>query len=263
MERFGFIGMGNMAKALAAGFIWGDALKKEQVFAYAPNQEKLKENAKNIGFTPMASLKELSDTCDTLIMACKPYQVEEVLSQIDLKGKVLLSVASGWDHARYKALLPDTRIQFIMPNTPAFVAEGIFLFEETGSLTGDELMQAKEIFETLGLVQDMPTHLMDIGAAICGCAPAFVDVMMEAYADSAVKYGIQRDTAYRLIGQMVYGSAKLMLHTGLHPGVLKDQVCSPGGTTIRGVEALEANGFRHACEESVNAVMSVKQNESK
>ncbi len=263
MERFGFIGMGNMAKALAAGFIGAGALKKEQVFAYAPNREKLQKNAEEIGFTPTASHRDLVSECDTLIMACKPYQIEEVLSGIDLKGKVLLSVASGWDHARYKALLPDTRIQFIMPNTPALVAEGIFLFEETTSLTDKELKQAKDLFSTLGLVEVLPSRLMDIGAAVCGCAPAFTDVFMEAYADAAVKYGIARETAYRLVAQMVLGSAKLQMETGLHPGVLKDQVCSPGGTTIRGVEALEANGFRHACQESVNAVMSVKQNESK
>ncbi len=91
--------------------------------------------------------------------------------------------------------------------------------------------------------------------AITGCGPAFVDVMMEAYADAAVKYGISRQDAYQLVAQMILGSAKLCLETGQHPGVLKDAVCSPGGTTIKGVTELEAKGFRHACIASIDAIM--------
>ncbi|MBO4903450.1 MAG: pyrroline-5-carboxylate reductase [Lachnospiraceae bacterium] len=273
MKQFGFIGMGNMAKALAQGFITAGVLQKEQVFAYAPNQEKLKKNAQEIGFTPVSSLQELADTCDTLIVACKPYQIETVLAEISgkLGGKVLLSVAAGWDYAKYETKLADLgvdaanmpRIQFIMPNTPAMVSEGVLLFEEKNSLTSAESEKVREMFTTLGIVEVLPSHLMGIGGAVSGCGPAFVDVMMEAYADAAVKYGIQRDTAYRLVAQMVLGSAKLQQQTGLHPGVLKDQVCSPGGTTIRGVAALEENGFRNACISSIDAIMCAKQNESK
>ena len=185
-----------MAKALAAGFIEAGALQKEQVFAYAPNQEKLKRNAADIGFTPVDTVKELVNTCDTLIMACKPYQIESVLSEIGLllAGKVLLSVAAGWDHAKYATYLQtgsdsaqSVRVQFIMPNTPAMVAEGVFLFEETNSLTEAEAEQAKDLFASLGTVEVLPSHLMGIGGAISGCGPAFVDLMMEAYADAAVK----------------------------------------------------------------------------
>ena len=262
MERFGFIGMGNMAKALANGFIASGALQKEQVFAYAPNQEKLRKNAEAIGFTPVAELSELIDRCDTLIMACKPYQIEGVLNEIGerIAGKVLLSVAAGWDHAKYNAypFLDRARIQFIMPNTPAMVKEGVFLFEESNSLTEEECTQAKSLFQVLGLVEVLPSHLMGIGGAISGCSPAFVDLFMESYADAAVKYGIPRDTAYKLVSQAVLGSAKLQQETGLHPAILKDQVCSPNGTTIRGVAALDENGFRHACISSIDAIMDYK-----
>ncbi len=274
MKQFGFIGMGNMAKALAAGFIKNGALKADRICAYAPNQEKLKRNADEIGFIPAASLAELAQKCDTLIMACKPYQIESVLKELcDLRAQgknscsVLLSVASGWDHAAYVSALSrlnaegSMRIQFVMPNTPAMVSEGVFLFEETTSLHEEELKQVKEMFGRLGTVETLPSHLMGIGSAVSGCGPAFVDLLMEAYADAAVKYGIPRETTYRLIAQMVLGSAKLQQETGLHPGILKDQVCSPGGTTIRGVGALEENGFRHACISSIDAIMSAKQNE--
>ena len=252
--------MGNMAKALAAGFIGKNALKKDQVHAYAPNQEKLKKNAEEIGFIPEEGLKRLLEKCDTLVMACKPYQIEQILKENknEFKGKVLLSVAAGWDHEKYASFIPDTRIQFIMPNTPAMAGEGVFLFEDKNTLESAELEQAKTLFGTLGIIEVLPTSLMGIGGAVSGCGPAFVDLFMESYADAAVKYGIPRATAYRLVSQMVLGSAKLQMETGLHPGQLKDNVCSPGGTTIRGVGALEENGFRHACISSIDAIMDMK-----
>ena len=228
------------------------------MFAYAPHQDKLKKNAAAIGFTPLGSLAELAAACDTLVMACKPYQIEAVVAELGekLAGKALLSIAAGWDYARYQAVLPaSTRVQFIMPNTPAMVAEGVLLFEETNSLTEEEHAAAVRLFASVGLVQELPSSLMGIGGTVTGCGPAFVDLFLEAYGDAAVKYGMKRSDAYRLVSQMVLGSAKLQLQTGLHPGVLKDNVCSPAGTTIRGVAALEREGFRSACIRSVDAIM--------
>lgn len=265
MEKFGFIGMGNMAKALAQGFIGKGVLDGSKVLAYAPNQEKLKGNAELIGFTPVASLEELCEDCDTLIMACKPYQIEDVLGTLgkSLSGKTLVSVAAGWDFEKYseclKALkIKDVRLQFIMPNTPACVSEGVFLFEQTNSLEDSEHKALLEMFEALGTVIELPSNLMGIGGAVSGCGPAFVDLMMESYADAAVKYGIPRATAYKMVAQTILGSAKLQLETGKHPGVLKDEVCSPGGTTIRGVAMLEECGFRDACIASIDAIMDFK-----
>ena len=259
MEKLGFIGMGNMAQALAAGFINTDAIAKEKVYAFAPNQEKLAKNATAIGFTPIKTVQELADTCDTLVMACKPYQIESVLAELGdkLKGKALISIAAGWDFARYEKALPaGVRLQFIMPNTPAMVGEGVLLFEEKNTLTAAEHEEVKQLFAAVGLIQELPSHLMGIGGTVTGCGPAFVDLFIEAYGDAAVKYGLKRDDAYRLISQMVLGSAKLQLATGTHPGVLKDNVCSPAGTTICGVTALEEYGLRNACIKSVEAVMN-------
>ena len=108
----------------------------------------------------------------------------------------------------------------------------------------------------MGIVQELADNLMGIGGAISGCGPAFVDLMIEAYADAAVKYGIPRETAYKLVSQTVLGSAKLQLVTGEHPGLLKDKVCSPAGSTIRGVTSLEKTGFRNACIESIDSIMN-------
>ena len=262
MEKMGFIGMGNMAQALCQGFINSGLVNKENIFAYAPHFEKLKANAQKIGFIPVEKFSDLLDKADTFIMACKPYQIEDVLKEAGdkLKSKAIVSVAAGWDFARYSNYLTEsTRLQFVMPSTPAMVGEGVMLFEEKNSLTTQEHEKAIELFSSLGLVEFLPSSLMGIGGAVTGCGPAFVDLFMESYADAAVKYGIPRKTAYSLVAQMILGSAKLQLETREHPGVLKDNVCSPNGTTIRGVCALEENGFRNACIKSIDEIMNMKK----
>lgn len=258
MESLGFIGMGNMAQALAQGFIASGALKGERVFAYAPHQEKLRANAERIGFRPVASLTELAAAADTLVMACKPYQIESVVAELGdaLLGKALVSIAAGWDFARYESVLPQsTRFQFVMPNTPAMVREGVLLFEEKTSLEKAERQELMDLFSTVGVVEVVPSRLMSAAGMVTGCGPAFVDLMIEAYADAAVKYGVPRAQAYALVAQMVKGSAALALETKEQPGVLKDAVCSPGGTTIRGVCSLEEDGFRAACIHSIDAIL--------
>ena len=258
MKNLGFIGMGNMAQALAIGFIKSGRISKENVFAFAPNQDKLKANAEKIGFTPKASVTKLVEAADTIIMACKPYQIESVLKCIGdkLRGKALISIAAGWNYQKYLNYLnSDVRFQFVMPNTPAMVGEGVLLFESTNSLEADERHEIMALFSATGFVQEIDSSLMGIAGTVTGCGPAFVDIMIEAYADAAVKYGVKRSDAYKLVSQMILGSAKLQLETGEHPAILKDNVCSPAGTTIRGVTALEENGFRNACIKSIDVIM--------
>ena len=133
------------------------------------------------------------------------------------------------------------------------------LFEQKNSLLPDELSELKDLFSSLGLVEMLPTELMGIGGAVSGCGPAFMDLIMEAYADAAVKYGVSREVAYRIVSQTMLGSAKLQQVTKKHPGVLKDEVCSPRGTTIRGVDSLEKNGVRGALISSIDVIMDMKK----
>lgn len=261
MNKLGFIGMGNMAIAIAGGLVDKKVFDAANMYAYAPNQEKLKKNSEVIGFTPVDSVEKLVDLCDTVVVACKPYQIDDVLAQVGdkLSGKNLISVAAGWTHESFASKVSGVNIQCIMPNTPAMVGEGVFLFEETNSLADEDKAAVRKMFEALGVVVDMPTRLMGIGGAVSGCGPAFMDMVMEAYADAAVKYGIARNTAYKLVAQTMLGSAKLQLETGKHPGVLKDEVCSPNGTTIRGVASLEENGLRNACIKSIDVIMDLKR----
>ena len=268
MKKLGFIGMGNMAQAIAGGFISAGVLSGENIYAYAPNTEKLKGNAAKIGFVAVEKPGDMIELCDTLIMACKPYQIEGVLDSIGsgLRGRNLISIALGWDHDRYVKELAGrgipvsgadgVKIQFVMPNTPAQVGEGVFLFEEMHSLDNEERMQVMDAFSKLGLVKELPSHLMGIGGAITGCGPAFIDMYIEAMGDAAVKYGIPRQMAYDLVSATVKGSASLQLETKTHPAMLKDAVCSPGGSTIRGVAALEAAGFRDACISAIDEIMN-------
>lgn len=250
--------MGNMAKAIAAGMIGKQLIAGEKVYAYAPHFDKLQKNAQEIGFVPCENIHELVEAADTLVMACKPYQIEGVLDEIrdQLGGKALLSIAAGWDYKKYEPLVAkSTRIQFVMPNTPAMVGEGVLLFEKTNSLRDEERRQIKDIFSALGLIVELPSHLMGIGSALAGCGPAFIDLVIEALGDAGVKYGVPRAQAYAMVSQMILGSAKLQLETGEHPGVLKDNVCSPAGTTIRGVNALERAGLRAAFLDAIDSIM--------
>lgn len=256
-KKFGFFGMGNMAQAILMGFISSGKISATDVYAFAPDLKKLSANAERLHFNMCSSDKEVAEKSDIIILACKPYQIEDVLGETKdaLSGKALVSIAAGWNFEKYNAIIPDTRIQTVMPNTPLSVGEGVVLFEDKHSVTEDELSLLTDLFNECGITETVPGDLMGIAGTITGCGPAFIDLIIEALGDAGVKYGLKRDQAYRLASAMIKGSAALQLSTGTHPGVLKDAVCSPAGTTIRGVEALEASGLRTAFINAVNSVM--------
>lgn len=258
MNKIGFIGMGNMARAIAGGFVAGKAVQPENIYAYAPHYDKLKAFADEIGIHACHTAQEMLSEVDTVVMAVKPYVVEGVLAQLRdaLKGKAMLSVVAGYTLERYRPLVDDSvRVQYVMPNTPCMVGAGVLLFEQATTLTDAEREEAMRMFRALGEVVELDTHLMDAATAVSGCGPAFVAMMIEAMADAGVKYGLPRATAYRLASQTAVGTGRMQLETGMHPAAIKDGVCSPGGTTIRGVEALEANGMRYAFMQAVKATI--------
>lgn len=256
--KIGFIGMGNMARAIASGFAASGAVSPQDMSAYAPHYDKLAEFSATVGMYSCRSVEELLERSELVIMAVKPYVVEGVLAQIRdrLCGKAIVSVVAGYDFARYQPLLAENvRVQYVMPNTPCMVRTGVLLFEEKHSLTAEERAWTEAAFGAIGEVVELPTHLMGAGMAVSGCGPAFVAMMLEAFADAGVRHGLPRATAYRLAAATALGTGKMQLDTGMLPAAIKDGVCSPGGTTIRGVEALEANGFRHAVMEAVAATL--------
>ena len=258
MKNIAFIGLGNMGKAIASGLIKGGAVAKENAWGYDPYREGLEAFCADTGIQPCGSAIEAIDHADTVLIAVKPYVIEGVLAEIKdaLKGKALISVALGYDHARLsKHVDASTRVQFVMPNTPAMVGAGVMIFEGTSSLEAEERKEIMEKFKFLGIVEELPTHLMGVGGAVSGCGPAFCAMVIEALADAGVKYGLPRPTAYRLASKTLSGTGDMQLKTSMHPGVIKDAVCSPAGTTICGVEALERAGLRAAMLDAVQAVM--------
>lgn len=256
MKKLGFIGMGNMASAILQGAIQAGYLKGEEILAYDLNQEKLATMAADWGVGRAENLGDLADRCEMLIMAIKPQHLEGALQEMGdkLKDKALVSIALGWNYDRYRKVLPaETRVCFIMPNTPCLAGEGMALIEDTNDLTPDEMAFASGLFASIGSVATLPSNLMGIGGALSGCGPAFIYMVIEALADGAVVYGMPRDIAYKLAAQTVLGAGKMVLETGTHPGVLKDNVCSPGGSTIRGVKALEDAGLRSTMMKALDA----------
>ncbi len=258
MKKLAFIGLGNMGRAICSGLIAGGAVAAEDVRGYAPHWDRLEAYARETGIAPCRSAQEAVEGADTVLIAVKPYVIEGVLAELRdaLKGKALISVALGYDFARLRALVDEsTRVQFVMPNTPAMVGAGVMLFEQASSLLPQERTEIMARFESLGVVEELPTHLMGIGGSVSGCGPAFCAMVIEALADAGVKYGLPRATAYRLASQTLAGTGKMQLATGQHPGAIKDGVCSPAGSTIRGVEALERAGLRAAMLDAIQATM--------
>lgn len=249
MTKIGFIGMGNMASAIAGGIVKSGFIAGKDVYAFDIDQAKLNAMHQEYAINACTNEQELVKSVDLIVMAVKPNIVESVISKIvdELANKAMISIVAGYDNEKYNSLLlPSTRHLTIMPNTPALVLAGITLFEQENSLTAEELNFAKEMFSSIGEVVVLPSYQMKAGGSISGCGPAFVYMFIEAMADGGVSLGLPRDIAYKLASQTLIGSGMMQKETKLHPGVLKDQVCSPGGITIKGVEMLEENGFRNA-----------------
>lgn len=260
--KIGFIGFGNMAQAIANGLVYKNAVKPEQIYACAKNWEKLCRNTMEKGFHPCKDSAELVENTDMVVIAVKPYLVEEVIAPIKekLAGKVVVSVVVNFPFDKYEEILaPNTHHISTLPNTPVSVGEGVILLENKNNLTPEEYDSFINLFSQIALLETMEAKDMGIGGTISGCGPAFTSMYIEALADAGVMHGLPRDLAYKLASQMVVGTGKLQLMTGSHPGAMKDAVCSPGGTTIVGVAALERKGLRSAVIDAVDAVQNKRK----
>lgn len=254
--KIGFIGFGNMAQAMAEGFLMTKAAEPDELYACAKNWDKLVKNAEKYGIHPCKDAKETASQSELVIVAVKPYLVEEVLAPIreTLKGKIIVSVAVNFPFEKYEELIPGTHHLSTLPNTPVAVGEGIILCEQQHSLTEEEFAKVKALFSKIALVETVESKHLGIAGTVSGCGPAFAAMFIEALSDAAVLHGLPRALSYELASQMMVGTGKLQLATGRHPGAVKDAVCSPGGTTIVGVAALERKGFRTAVIDAIDAI---------
>ena len=256
--RVAFLGFGNMACAMADGFIRSGILPAAQLGAASRRQDVLLGRTSARGMQAFASCREAAEWADIVVIAVKPHLVADVVTPISdvLKDKLVLTVAVNKLFDDLEAVLePGTRHLSTLPNTPVSVCEGIVICEERHSMTPDDTALVEKLFGALGLCLFVPAKIMPAAGTLSGCGPAFAAMFIEALADGAVKHGVPRAAAYQLASQMLAGTAKLQLATGQHPGVMKDAVCSPGGTTIIGVAALERAGLRSSVIEAIDAIV--------
>lgn len=246
MKKIGFIGMGNMAGAILKGALKSKYLNENEIIVF-DIQEKQLDKLSEYDYVRARNEKEVVENSEFVFIGVKPQVVENVLLPLkeELKNKAIISIVLGYDFEKYNQLLDEsTRHIFVMPNTPALVREGMSLIEEKNSLTESEFQFVKGLFESIGKVEILPSHLMTVGGALSGCGPAYIYMVIEALADGAVLEGMPRDLAYTLASQTVVGAGRMQYETKIHPGILKDNVCSPGGTTIQGVSELENGKMR-------------------
>ncbi|MEF2737356.1 MAG: pyrroline-5-carboxylate reductase [Bifidobacterium choerinum] len=258
----GFIGFGNMGQAIARGLVEAGTLDGSQIVACAAHWDKLVASTGAIGAKALHDAKEVVDAADVIVVAIEPYQIETVIKPLvaDLAGsdKFVVSIAAGWTLDRFETMMGEMsaliHLQCTIPNTPMAVGKGVLVTETDNTLTDAQRDEFERIFGSIALIERVDGAHMDIAMCIAGCAPAFTDMYLEALGDAGVKYGLQRATAYRLAAKMIEGVGALYLATGTHPGAMKDAVCSPGGTTIKGVASLEESAFRGAVVRAVDAI---------
>ena len=255
--KIGFIGLGNMAEAMIGGMLKKDMVKMKDIIGTAKTSATRERIADRYGIRIENTNTEVAQLAEVLVLAVKPQFLAEVISEIkDVVSPetLIISIAVG----KSIAWLEDTfgkqmKIVRCMPNTPALVGEGCTGVCVNERVSDKETAYSIKLMESFGKASIVPEHLMDAVGAVSGSSPAYVFMFIEAMADAGVAAGMPRKQAYEFAAQAVYGSAKLVLKSGKHPGELKDMVCSPGGTTIQGVRVLEEKGMRGAVMDALAA----------
>ncbi len=245
----GFIGAGNMAGAIIGGIIKAGIYSPNDIIASDKSQDALSNLSEKFKIQTTDNNKE-SAIKDVLVLAVKPqflYNVIDEIKDILSPDTIVVSIAAGQSIEKIeKAFQKPVKLVRVMPNTPALVGESMSALTPNSKITDKDMGIITNIFKSFGKAEIVPENLMDAVTAVSGSSPAYVFMLIEAMADGAVKSGMPRNQAYTFAAQAVLGSAKMVLETDLHPGELKDMVCSPNGTTIEAVRVLEEKGFRAA-----------------
>lgn len=254
--KLGFIGAGNMGSAIIGGAVLSGVVKGTDITVSDRDVQKLDVLKEKYGVSTADNA--VCSTCDIVFLCVKPNVLADVIAGIkDNIGKetVFVSIAAGQSTEKIEKAFgnPAIKVVRVMPNTPALVGEGMSAVCANANVMEKEIQTVLEILRSFGRAEVVSESLMDTVTAVSGSSPAYVFMFIEAMADAAVKGGMTRDMAYTFAAQSVLGSAKMVLETGMHPGVLKDMVCSPGGTTIDAVAVLEDEGMRNAVIKAMEA----------
>ncbi len=255
-RRIAFLGAGNMANAIIRGLLRA-GLAKEKITATVRRDEKRQELEATYGVQVSFDNVAAAKNADVIVLAVKPQALDKVLMQIAPsidRSKLIVSVAAGVPIAAIERRLgAGARIVRTMPNTPCLVGAGATALSAGEHATPDDLQLATAMFDSVGLTTVVDEYLLDAVTGLSGSGPAYIFLVIEALSDAGVKVGLSRHQALKLAAQTVLGSAKLLLETNSHPGQLKDQVTSPGGTAIAGLHTLEAGGLRTTLIDAVEA----------
>lgn len=260
--KIGFIGAGNMASALAGGMIAAGAVKPEELLISDMSEEK-REKWRREGAYTSEDNSEIIRGAEIVIFAVKPNVLPSVLKEAEpfAKEKLFVSIAAGFEINRIEAVLGENaKIIRVMPNTPAQVKCGMTVISPNRNVGAEELKTVEKLFCAVGEAVVLEEKYINAATALHGSGPAYVYMMIDAMADGGVKHGLPKSVALKLAAKVVEGSAKMVLETGRHPASLKDDVCSPGGTTIEAVHALERNGFYTALVNAVDACVEKAEN---
>ena len=252
--KIGFIGLGNMGASLAKAVLQA----KTGAHILLANRSQAKVDAFIADFGGQASSnEEIFAEADVIFLGVKPAQFSDLLSQYQTilekrESLLLISMAAGLTLEKLASLLPSQhRIIRMMPNTPASIGQGVISYTLSANCQSDDKEVFCQLLQHAGLLFEISEGLIDAATGLAGCGPAFVYLFIEALADAGVQTGLPRETALQMAAQTVLGAGQLVLESKQHPGVLKDQVCSPGGSTIAGVASLEAHAFRGTVMEAV------------
>jgi len=255
--RIGFLGAGKMATALAKGFIGAKLAGSDTILASDPSEAACAAFAKETGARTTAFNPDVVKFAEVLLLAVKPDHVSAVLQEIRpgfSENHLMISIAAGVPLMTLENLLgTGARVVRVMPNTPALVGASATAFAPGKSARNSDAELVRELFLAVGIAVQVKETLLDAITGLSGSGPAYVYLFIEGLSDGGVAAGLPRDIAARLAAQTVLGSAKMVLETGLHPGVLKDMVASPGGTTIEGLHELEKGKMRATLISAVRA----------
>lgn len=258
-KRVGFVGVGNMGGAILKGLLSSGLVSANTIYVREHNEQKTAEVAKEFGVNGVSTVEQLATQTDILIVGVKPNVIKTVLKEIApylSEHTIIVSIAAGVTLEQLAMIVgAEKKIVRSMPNTPALVGAGISSLTPNLQVTEQELGWIKAIFSSFGTAEIVPEYLIHAVVGVSGSSPAYVFMLIEAMADAAVLGGMPRQQAYTFAAQAVLGSAKMVLETGMHPGHLKDMVCSPAGTTIEAVRTLEDKGFRSAVIEAMQRCM--------
>lgn len=265
--RIGFVGGGMMAEAMLGGLLKG-GLPTENVLVSEPVPERRKYIADTFKVPVKEANHEVCAGSDVVVMAVKPQVLETVLTDLGARAQqdpnvakcLIVSIVAGQTLGTYRKHLPITRVARVMPNTPALVGCGASVYVVNELCKPEDNTLVETVMGACGIVERvMDEKLLDAVTGLSGSGPAYVYLLIEALSDGGVRMGLPRPTATRLAAQTVMGAGEMVIKTGTHPGQLKDQVTSPGGTTIAGVHALEAGAFRGTVINAVEAATKRSQ----